>query len=277
MQPATIRRPAFDRIPLAGRPFAPQSRRPVPRWLRRPAHQGWVRRPARPTRYRVADRVADAATGRRDGRRKIPYLPPEGTAPTGAISTRRIDELRRVALERTARERENAIDDCVPLHQALEAAKSEAAAVTELAETRRADRVAAAERLTDAQLTERRSAEAELVETVVRARRGAARQRRIDKAESDLVALRQRQAAAEQQASMLQRLIADRWAAARTRAQRLHEHACRREAVYWQHLVRTHPDGARLNALIETIGPDLPEWVREPVEQSQGPSLRRVQ
>jgi len=113
---------------------------------------------------------------------------------------------------------------------------------------------------------------------LVRARRQAAWDRRLGVAEQQYQATVIELAGAVREAELRKELIQDREAVARAAARRHHEFAMRRIATYLQQLVRTHRRGAELSLLLirHPVGPDLPEWTRDPqsgrprAEQARG-------
>lgn len=180
------------------------------------------------------------------------------------VGTPRLEELRRIARDRIAAERLQAATDIAPAARLRSAASSRLAQAAELAENLWLRCEEAGKQLTEAELTERHRAELMHPEALVRARRRAAQERRRAAAEAEYTAARREAESARQQVAAFDDFIARRWQVARIRAQRIHEHACRRVAAYWRQLVRAHPDGPWLNGRIELVGPDLPDWAHDP-------------
>ena len=56
--------------------------------------------------------------------------------------------------------------------------------------------------------------------------------------------------------------VVQRHSALYDRVYALDEHTWRRISAYWQHLVRRHPNGPALNAVLDVAEPDLPGWAR---------------
>lgn len=109
---------------------------------------------------------------------------------------------------------------------------------------------------------QRRAGESRTDAAVVAKRRELAHDKRIaeraaalEDAERDLVRLR------STEADLVESIRRSEVVAA-VRARRIHAHAWRRISAYWQHLVRRHPDGAALNAVLAVAEPDLPAWAR---------------
>src|SRR5205814_8435156 len=98
-----------------------------------------------------------------------------------------------------------------------------------------------------------------------RARRIAEHARRAEAAEAAYLAAVTRLGEVEQSVTSLRDELRRRDAVTRARTRRIYEHAWRRVATYWQQLVRTHEHGRELNARLRPVGPELPEWAREPV------------
>ncbi|MGO9081154.1 MAG: hypothetical protein ACLQDY_19295 [Streptosporangiaceae bacterium] len=239
-----------------------------------------------PARYRLAARLSDMFHGWLDGRRGLPPLPTDYERPARrerpadidaedapvlpALSTPRMEVLSREAAQHMEGERIRCGEECALLKR--EAARflgirdSLAAEVADTAEKLGQARTPlAAEERAARRLAERdeQSRPAELVH----ARRQTGWERRLTGAEQRHQSVTRRLAEASRDAQLREELIRDREAAARAAARRHHELGMRRIATYLQQLTRTHKHGAELSPLLmrTPVGPDLPEWTREPM------------
>ncbi|MEV0129736.1 hypothetical protein AB0H83_14920 [Dactylosporangium sp. NPDC050688] len=231
---------------------------------------GWAAPPPKPMRYPPHHRLADAWHGWRDGRKGIPVIPAALLDLAGEyaeeqrqlVGTPRLEVLRRRSAELINVE-------CERHDRRLIGAVGPAALATSIDSRQKAVdelRTQLAVHQTppdDLALKERRSAEAERPDLLVRHRRLAEHARRLHAAASALAAAeQQRNEACERQVLAAQDLYhAERVLAARAR--RINEHHWRRAAAYWQHLVRSHELGPQLNAMLRPVGPELPSWAEE--------------
>lgn len=226
----------------------------------------WTRPPERPARYRLSKRLSDMACGFLDGRKGIPDL-----SDLDALRTPRINAILSEANESFETERCHLIEDRARLRRQLTSHQ-----IT--LETSAKELLTAQNRLTEAQvpLTPeqselRRLAEADQARRplgLVTARRQAAWDRRLVTAEQQYQSVTARGTQARHEAQLRLDLMVDREEAAYSAIRRHHELAHRRIATYLQQLVRTHPQGRKLNGLMAElqVGPDLPEWTKEPGE-----------
>ncbi len=230
----------------------------------------WAAPPPKPMRYPPHHRLADAWHGWRDGRKGIPVIPAalldlaDGYTEEQRqlVGTPRLEVLRRRCAELINVERERhdrSLIGAVGPAALAASIDSRQQAVDEL-------RAQLAVRQTppdDLALKERRSAEAERPDLLVRNRRLAEHARRLHTAASALAAAEQRrdEARERQVVTAQDHYHGERIVAARAR--RIHEHHWRRAAAYWQQLVRSHELGPQLNAMLRPVGPDLPSWAEE--------------
>ncbi|WP_432832417.1 hypothetical protein [Dactylosporangium sp. CA-092794] len=236
---------------------------------------GWAAPPPKPVRYPLHQRLADAWHGWRDGRRGIPLVPaalldPDGHDPDGddgeerrrLVGTPRLEALQRRSAELIHVERERydrgLIGVAVPAEieprlDGLQAAVDRLEAQLELDRTPPDDLA----------LKERRSAEGDHSDALVRTRRLAERSRREAGTARALGAAKQRRDDARQEMVRAAEDLRHTRRAAAARARRIHEHHWRRVAAYWQQLVRSHDKGPQLNALLRPVGPELPAWAEE--------------
>jgi hypothetical protein len=194
---------------------------------------------------------------------------PEPIMPLQRIRTPRIDAIIREANELIETERCQVIEERVLLRQQLTQHQItlDSSAKELLTTTARLEEAQVG--LTSQQLEQRRLAETDQGSRpvgLVMARRRTAWDGRRASAEDRHQAVTTRATQAEHEARLCRDLIADREETARAAARRHHELAHRRIATYLQQLVRSHPQGRKLNgSLIEfRVGPELPEWAREP-------------
>ncbi|MGH3877367.1 MAG: hypothetical protein ACRDSK_10075 [Actinophytocola sp.] len=182
------------------------------------------------------------------------------------VGTPKLEELRRTARTQMELERLASEEDCAAIVDACdEAATRERLQRAEEQVARLAQLVAdSATRPAEAALAVRRFAEAEHPETLVRVRRSADHARNLEAIEAEYDSARKALSEARGAATEIVRLTEARRAVARIRARRVHEHAWRRVAVYWRQLVRSHTNGDLLNDQLKPVGPDLPDWARDP-------------
>jgi hypothetical protein len=107
---------------------------------------------------------------------------------------------------------------------------------------------------------------------LVCSRRQTGWERRLAAAEREHQSVVADLAEATHEAELRLELIRGRTAVARAAARRHHELAYRRIATYLQQLARKHPEPGRLNHLLVEyrVGPDLPEWTRDPAPAENG-------
>ncbi|MGX1612654.1 hypothetical protein ACWIF8_02030 [Micromonospora chalcea] len=241
-------------------------------------YRKWTAAPARPVRYLPHHALADWFHGWRDGKRRVPALPRQATDEEGEpvqastapgsdfdetrrlVTTPRLEALRRRAEEQIATEDTVFLAVQDPLARELQA-------LIPVVEEWRRKVVEAAAKLdlarqapADEDLKERRTAEADRPDSLVRQRRLAEHARRLANAElaheraCDHLELHLRHRAE------ITETLRHQERAFQARKCRLKEHAGRRVATYWQQLVRSHDDGPELNSHLRPIGPDLPGW-----------------
>ncbi len=245
----------------------------------------WTRPPVEPARYRLSARLSDMIHGWLDGRRSLPPLPTDREQPAGyephdgadlpALCTPRMEVLSREAAQLIEGERIRCGEECALL-------KREAARFLGVRDSLTAEVAVTAEKLTQARtpLAAEERAARRLAERdeqsrpagLVHARRQTGWERRLTGAEQRHQSVTGRLAEATRGAQLREALIRDREAAARAAARRHHELGMRRIATYLQQLTRTHPHGADLSRLLmhTPVGPDLPEWTREPMADQLG-------
>lgn len=193
---------------------------------------------------------------------------PEPTEPRRRIRTPRIDAIIREANALIETERCHVIEERVLLRQQLTQHQITLDSSAEELLTTAARLAEAQVGLTSQQLEQRRLAETDQDSRplgLVMARRRTAWDRRRTSAEQGHQAMATQAIQAEHEARLRRDLIADREEAARAAARRHHELAHRRIATYLQQLVRSHPQGRKLNGSLTEfqVGPELPEWARE--------------
>lgn len=213
----------------------------------------------KPIRYGQWKRWTDAFQGWRDGRAGIPGKLSAGAAP-GPITTPHREALIRQAQDAFGYEHlayrrlvAGPHRQIVADRARLEAARSALAwAVLGLDTDSRA--------LTAAETTRRRLGEEHHPETVIVQRRlqdhhkllGRTRAA-VTRAQADVAAIETDLAQAMQEAQQHHQ-------AAIVRVERIHEHIHRRLAVYRRALIRAHPDGAWVNAVLSVRAPEIPGW-----------------
>ncbi|GAA3459470.1 hypothetical protein GCM10018963_14830 [Saccharothrix longispora] len=212
-------------------------------------HREWTRPPAEPIAYRLRDRWADRAQGRRDARAGLPAVDGDGDTPwmhgvrkqTEAAMHHELLVHQQVLAELTDL-RGTAAAPLEALHDRLlraEAVSTEADKEPDLELRRLAD-----EWHPDFVARNRRSAESLVV------RRQAAER---------LFEIQRRLGDAAHLVASLDREIDRAVEVAGLRVSRLHAHGCRRIATYWQHVVRRHPNGLELSARPGPREPEQPE------------------
>jgi hypothetical protein len=104
----------------------------------------------------------------------------------------------------------------------------------------------------------------DLTDDTVRRRRLADHQRAYDRADAAYIARWDEYNRARSAAEAYRKDIEAMCQAAAHRAREYWHHYQLRRSVYSQQLVRTHPEGKRLNQLLDQAEPDLPAWVDDP-------------
>jgi hypothetical protein len=175
----------------------------------------------------------------------------------------------RRALELIRAEEQAFIADCAAYRRELSHFRKLRDAADEDLNQARATLARAQRPLTDHELSARRLAERstqDRPDSFVRSRRQAEWERRLALAMQAVQAATAQLAEATREAELREGLTRDRTAVARAAALSHHEFHMRRISTYLQQLVRTHKQGADLNMLLMRypIGPDLPEWTRNP-------------
>lgn len=232
--------------------------------------------------YSFSRRMMDRWHGWRDGRKGIPELPaanvngdnaPHGPGtPTKAIAEPGVNVsqmhsmLTNQAQQEVAAVRKTCVEACV------ESSKRHDAALNGLGALR--ERVSAALNHRDAiakpdttEAPRRRSFEEgreDLTEDTVWRRRLADHRREYDRADAAYNARWDEFNRARSAAAAHQKDIDAECQAAAHRARAYWHHYQIRRSVYSQQLVRTHPEGKRLNQLLQQAEPDLPAWVDDP-------------
>jgi hypothetical protein len=270
----------------------------------------WTRPPEEPTPYRLVTRLSDMRHGWLDGKHGLPRWPelperkPRGESdapfpvpsaqpavtaealpavavpatPPAWLQTPRMVLLCRRALELIRAEEQAFVADCAVYRRELSRFRKLRDAADEGLNQARATLTRAQRPLTDHELSARRLAEQGIKdrpESLVRARRQTEWERRLATATQAVQAATAQLAEATREAELREELIRDRMAVARAAALRHHEFHMRRIATYLQQLVRTHKQGADLNMLLMRypVGPDLPEWTRNPHARDESSSL----
>jgi hypothetical protein len=113
---------------------------------------------------------------------------------------------------------------------------------------------------TEAELTHRTGGEERTAVGVIRDRRLAEHRRRCLEAEGSTEQLREEWRQRQAEVEGLHASVADRFTVARARAGAVSTEVARRRLAYLSHLVRRHPDGARIAASARTDFPECPEW-----------------
>lgn len=270
---------------------------------RHPDSTPWTRPPEQPAPYRLSTRLSDMMHGWLDGRRGLPRLPQPVPASPGAgsvppdtagsatgpgearrdrspldwLRTAKMAELSDWGLELISGERIAYLTDCAELKRERDIYRALCEAAAEKTEIAKKQLDAAREPLSSQESGRRRLAEADSgarPDSLVRGRRQAAWERRVRSAEREYQVAAEAEADAGAAVLTREAFLRDRAAVARAAAERYHELAQRRIATYLQQLVRSHRHGADLNLLLMRypVGPDLPEWTREPAEAAGEPA-----
>jgi hypothetical protein len=219
------------------------------------------RRPARPVPYGLAARAVDWWNARCDARAGLPAV--DGGHPARRLAyTPKLERLRHRAADAIEHELLRLERERATPARALAAVREQVPAAETVVAQARSALSDASRPLEETELQERRAGESRTDAAVVRKRRQLAHDRRIadraaalDAAERELLRLR------STEADLVESIRRSELVAA-ARARRIHEHTWRRISAYWQHLVRRHPNGAALNAVLDVAGPDLPGWAR---------------
>ncbi|MEU5907869.1 hypothetical protein ABZ780_26290 [Micromonospora sp. NPDC047467] len=241
-------------------------------------YRKWTAAPARPVRYLPHQALADWFHGWRDGKRGVPALPrqaaaeEDGTNLAGTIpgadfdqsrrlvTTPRLETLRRRAEEQIAKEEVVFLAARDPITRELRALTPAIEQWRRRAAEAAAKLSSAREAPADEDLKERRTAETDRPDSLVRQRRLAEHARRLASAElAHERACGHLEVHLRRQAEITETLGHQK-RAFQARKRRLEEHAGRRVATYWQQLVRSHDDGPELNSQLRPIGPELPGW-----------------
>lgn len=219
------------------------------------------RRPARPIPYGMAARAVDWWNARSDARAGLPTL--DGVQPARRFTyTPKLERLRHRAADAIEHELLRLERERAAPARALAAVREQVPLAKTVVTQARSALSDASRPLEETELQERRAGESRTDAAVVRKRRQVAHDKRIadraaalDAAERELLRLR------STEADLVETIRRSELVAA-ARARRIHEHTWRRISAYWQHLVRRHPNGAALNAVLDIAEPDLPGWAR---------------
>jgi hypothetical protein len=234
-------------------------------WLGRSAAgrraRRWTARPARPVWYGPVARVADAFCGWRDGRRGLPSLTSPG--PSSFLSTQRLAEVRGAATVRISNEELSSAVHENAIKAGRTAARSQLEQCVAQAEDDWSALSDARKPPSEHELNRRGLGESDLPETEVRRRRLADHERRQRAAEARYAEARQAVHAAQHELEALDEVLVTHRTVGLLRKRRIDEHASRRSALYWRHVVRVHPDAGKLNDRLTPAGPDLPPWSKE--------------
>ncbi|GAA3300476.1 hypothetical protein Dvina_04255 [Dactylosporangium vinaceum] len=224
----------------------------------------WTARPAPPVPYRPHQRLADWFHGFRDGHKHLPVVVADGEPVTDpVVTTPTIAALRHRAADQIEAERLLFLGQ----RQALAAAEQEAAADLGAARRRLDEATLKLDQssvpLDDKDLLERRTAEGDRSDALVRQRRLAEHTKAAAKALREHANASKEHDRLVQQLGELQATLPLLHDVAASRVRRINEHALRRINAYWRQLVLSHPDGPRLNTELAVAGPDLPDWARD--------------
>jgi len=233
----------------------------------------------------LSDRVPSRANGSAVGLADDPYLPTNDLPATGEpmpaprVRTPRIDTIIREANVRIETEWCRLVDDRAILTQRMTGHQVSLDALGKELLTTEGRLAEARHPLNEEERDLRRLAESDPESRpagLVRARRLEAWDRRRAAAEQRHHSVTGQWAQAHRHARLDRDLIGEREAVARAAARRHHEYALRRIATYLQQLVRSHPQGRKLNSLLAEyqVGPDLPEWTKEPTIRRPGEDSR---
>jgi hypothetical protein len=226
------------------------------RW-RDPRVRRWTAHPARPIRYWLPTRSADAFNGWRDGRRGLPEVSGDEGRPPG---TQRLAEIHGMTLSGSSAERLTFRARESAIREAREAARSRFEGAAGKLESAWSARQWVQRAPEEADLTSRRIGEPDLSAVEVRRRRRAEYDRRLRRAAEEYLAAQTANDTARHELELLDELLVVHRSIGLIRERRVREHALRRAALYWRHLVRVHPDGAALNGRLNPVGDDLPRW-----------------
>lgn len=226
-------------------------------------------RTGRPHRYGLLARYSDWRHAGLDARARVPD--PEGEGP---VLTQTLVMLERLASDVAALEYRRYQEDTASHRSALARNRAQheiALRARQAAETRLRE---VSEPLSEEELAKRRPGDEAISESLVRERRMREHRRRIEQAQKELDAAEARVAHLVQEAAILTTELRSRFDIARASVERIHEYVRRRRAAYWRRLVRRHPDGERINALlrIEPTAQDwpaLPDWLHGDDKESQ--------
>jgi hypothetical protein len=214
-------------------------------------------------RYRTRERWADALRGRLDGRRGVPALPEKSEVIDGApriVDTPRIGELNSRASEAMT----GVQTDTARSIASREAAVSEAEGRLRIAREK-LNRATAL--LTEADrgdgLDQRRLAELDSPEELVRARRLSERHAARQRAEAAYFAALQEHANAEHVVEARNRDLEVARDELGMWVRSVRAHFARRIYRYWQGIIACHPEGAVLNTTCRPREPELPKWVQD--------------
>lgn len=210
----------------------------------------------KPIRYTAFQQLGDVFHGWRDGQAEIPVRPPGG----GHVTTSHRDVLIRTALDVFAAEEQRYLVESTPGRMKAEAALARRDALTK-------ERADAADWLaantvppTPPELRRRRYREDHHPESVIVARRGREHRFRTQNAAAWLQQVDARLNAAEADLAAAAAEVDQHRRTAYARILRFHEHTHRRLALYRRHLVRRHPLGAWVNAVLSGPAPEIPGW-----------------
>ncbi len=222
----------------------------------------WTKKSEKPIPYHVPARFSDWVCATRDARRGLPALPPPdrqgGESPE--LSTPRMMLLGQIGLGRIEKEWIVYQAEVADLNARLEDLLAE--------ERNMANRVDDAKKRLDVirgqetDLKAKKAGEDQTSEHIVALRRAKAAAAVLERHEA---ALRDAEANLEKirvDIAKTNEQIAVRLRIAQRRASMIETHTRRRCAAYLTRLVRKHPEGARLNALMRPQWPDRADWAR---------------
>jgi ABC-type multidrug transport system ATPase subunit len=213
----------------------------------------------KPIRYSQGKRWTDAFHGRRDGRAGIPAKLPAGAA-AGPVTTPHREALIRLAQDAFSYEHLAYTRLVAEPHRRIMAERARLDAARSALTWAMLGFDADARTLTAAETTRRRLGEEHQPETVIVQRRRIDHQKLLSRTRSAVTRAQADVAAIEAGLELALQEAQQHHQAAVIRVERIHEHIHRRLAVYRRALVRAHPDGAWVNAVLSPEAPEIPGW-----------------
>ena len=229
----------------------------------------------KPIRYGQWRRWTDAFHGRRDGRAGIPAKLPAG-APAGPVTTPHREALIRLAQDAFSYEHLAYTRLVAEPHRRIRAEQARLEAARSALTWAMLGFDADARTLTAAETTRRRLGEEHQPETVIVQRRRNDHQKLLSRSRSAVTRAQADIAAIEADLGLALQEAQQHHQAAVIRVERIHEHIHRRLAVYRRALVRAHPDGAWVNAVLSPQAPEIPGWALPDAYGPEGVQLPSV-